>query len=118
MVTREEAVVSIPTALVLTIVTCGIYAIFWRNRQMKAVNALIGQEKYNIVTWLLLSIVTCGIYAIYTLYMMAQDITAAQKAKGLPSNDNLSLLSVLLSVFGLVIVVDALHQVEINKLYE
>jgi hypothetical protein len=112
-----DGVVPIATAIILTLVTCGIYALFWRYKQMETVNGWVGEERFNFVTFLLLSIVTCGIYALYFEYMFCQAINEIQNKERLLVNSNLAMISLLLSIFGLGLVSIAIQQSEINNLY-
>jgi hypothetical protein len=108
---------SIVKDIILSIITCGIYSLFWQARQMRAVNYLLEEEKYNFWKWFLLTIITCGIYHIYYEYMMAQSIMEVQRRFGRPISNNLHVLSVVLAIFGLHIVTDAVQQDEINRLF-
>jgi hypothetical protein len=108
---------SIAMDIVLSIITCGIYGLFWTARQMKAVNHLLGWDKFSFVKWLLLSLVTCGIYHIFYEYSMAQSIVEVQEKAGRSMSSSLPVISVLLAIIGLHIVADAIQQDEINKLF-
>ncbi len=103
--------------LILTIVTCGIFNLFWNYQQMQACNDMLGRREFSFVMWILLSIVTCGIYHIIYQYKMASAIVEIQRRLGRPVFDALPLLSVLVTVFGpTTLIVDAIHQHEINKI--
>ena len=60
--------------IVLSIVTCGIYPIFffysWTN-DVNLVCAGDGEDSLNYIVVLILSFVTCGIYGIYWIYKQA-----------------------------------------------
>jgi hypothetical protein len=114
MVGRDsEHVRGIAVSLILTLVTCGIYNLYWQHRQMLAANDMLGSEKYRFLPWLAFTIVTCGLYHIYHEYRMSSDI--AQAVGRDPKND--ALIAVLLSLFGLSPVVDAIQQSQINGYY-
>jgi hypothetical protein len=112
----DEFVSSIVKDIILSIVTCGIYTLFWTARQMKAVNYLLGTDKFSFVKWFFLSIITCGIYHIFYEYSMAQCIVEIQGKMGKPLSSNLPVISVILAIVGMGIVSDAIQQDEINKL--
>jgi hypothetical protein len=112
-----QATSNIAVDILLTLLTCGIYNFFWQARQMRVVNALLGQERFRFWSWLLLTLITCGIYHIYHEYVMGQAITEVQRDAG-KDVDNLALISLLLSAIGLWIVTDAVQQHEINRLFE
>lgn len=103
-------------SVILTIVTCGIYGFFWQAHQISTVNMLLKQEKYSFWRWLIFSLLTCGLYHIYYEYVMGQDIFEIQVKLGFPApNNNLSIMSLVLSLVGLAIIVDAIQQNELNK---
>jgi hypothetical protein len=114
----EKAVSNVAVDILLTIATCGIYNLFWQARQFRVLNAFLGQERFRFWMWLLLTLVTCGIYHIYTEYLMGRSITEIQRQIGKPPAENLSLISLLLSIFGLTVVADAIQQSEINGFFE
>ena len=51
-------VVSIPLYLVLTLVTCGLFNLYWNYRQMVACNAMLGRREFSWLVWFLLTLVT------------------------------------------------------------
>ncbi|HEY3275436.1 MAG TPA: DUF4234 domain-containing protein [Syntrophorhabdaceae bacterium] len=113
----EKFVSSILLDIILWIITCGIYGLFWTARQMKAVNYLLGREKFSFLKWLLFCLITCGIYHIFYEYSMAQSLVEVQGRLGRPVASSLPVISVILSVIGLYIVADAIQQDEINRLF-
>ncbi len=113
----QEHIINIPLYLVLTIITCGVFNLYWNNRQMEACNDLSGEESFSFWLWILLSIVTCGIYHVYYQYKMGSTIIRIQQARGQDYVfDLLPVISLVGTIFGLSIVVDCIHQHEINKL--
>src|SRR5258708_1559940 len=54
--------------LVLSLVTCGIYALWWAYTAMTEVKNALGREELNPTLDIVLTIVTCGLYGIYLLY--------------------------------------------------
>lgn len=106
---------NIAVCIILSIVTCGIYAIYWMivmnddvNRAANDPNATSGGIVF------LLSLVTCGIYGIYWCYKMGQQLDRAAQIRGTaPSNKGTILL--VLCIFGLGIISYALIQDELNK---
>ena len=118
LVPREEAVRNIVVSLILTIVTCGLYDLYWNAKQMKTMNGLLDRDELSFWTWFLVSIITCGIFHMYYEYKMGLALIEIQEKYDMRVDNNLPLISLLLSIFGLSIVVDAIHQNEINKAYE
>ena len=61
--------------LLLSIVTCGIYGIYFLYGYVKDINRLCegdGRESKNYIVVLLLSVITCGIYGIYWWYVQGE----------------------------------------------
>ena len=107
---------SIAVCIVLSIVTIGIYGIYWfvclNNDCNKAANNPNGTS--GGVAFLL-TIMTCGIYGIYWCYKKGQDIDEASTNRGLTA-PNKGVLLLVLCIFGLSIVSYALIQDELNKI--
>ena len=110
--------INIPLYLVLTILTCGIYNLYWNYRQMEACNVLLGRREFSFWIWLLFTILSCGIYHIFYQYKMGAAIVEIQHSMNRDLFDKLPLLSVLVTILGLSIVVDCIHQNELNKIYD
>lgn len=101
--------------IILTLLTCGIYNLIWQYRQIQTLNALLEKEEFSFSKWFLLSILTCGIYHLYHEYLMAKAIYEVQEKYNLKiKTPNLPTLSLILSIFGLTIIVDAIEQKELN----
>ena len=100
---------NIVVCIILTIVTCGIYGIYWmialQNDSLKAAK----EEGTSGGMVLLLTLVTCGIYGIYWAYTLGNRV---DKIKG--SNGNSGLIFLLLSLFGLGIVNYCIAQSAVN----
>lgn len=103
---------SLGMCLILSIVTCGIYGLVWMVQLANDVNTLSGDNSTSGGTVLLLSLVTCGIYGWFWLYRCGERIDGV---KG-NSQGHLSLLFLVLGLFGLAIVAYAIMQDEINRL--
>ena len=114
----ERAVSNVAADILLTLVTCGIYDLFWQARQFRVLNAFLGRNQFRFWVWLLLTLITCGIYHIYNEYLMARAITTVQRTLGKAPTENLPLISLGLSIFGLTLVADAIQQSEINRFFE
>ena len=112
----SEHHIEIAMGIILSLLTCGIYNIYWNYRQFQAMNALLGREEYQFWLWLLLSIVTCGLFHIYYEYKMGADLYSWLKEHGKDANPNLPVIGLVLSCFGMMIITDAVYQHELNKL--
>jgi hypothetical protein len=115
-VKRADFEINIPAYVIFTIITCGLFNIYWNYRQMEACNYLLGRQEFDFGKWLLLTIITCGIYHIYYQYKMGSAIVEIQQKNGKPENTNLPVLSLVVTIVGLTIVADCVHQNEINML--
>ena len=111
-----EGSVRIGIAILLSIITCGIYLLFWQHKQMKVLNSWLSRREYSFGMWFLLSIMTCGIYAVYNEYKMGRGIVEIQEQNNLMVN-NVSTICLFLTLIGLSIVSMAIQQSEINKFY-
>ena len=106
---------SIGMCILLTIVTCGIYGLYWfvcitdDTNEMSGENELAGGGMA-----LLLTLVTCGIYGWYWAYKMGEKVDIIKNRGGMPSS-NSGILFVFLQLFGLGIIDYALAQDAINK---
>lgn len=100
---------NIAVCIILSILTCGIYGIYWMYT-LNQYAAYSCPQEWNTdgLVVILLNIITCGIYGIYWNYKMGK---AYSRING--GSDN-SLLFVLLSIFGLSIVNWAIMQNDIN----
>ena len=107
----------IAVAVILSIVTCGIYSIFWMIKQVDDVNRVANdQSAYSGgITWLL-SFVTCGIYGWYWFYQAAKKMRYAKQVRNMPSDDNAEVLYLILAIFGFAIVDMCLIQSDLNKM--
>ena len=103
--------------VILTLITCGIYYFFWQARQFRAVNYLLGQQRYSFWLWFFLTLITCGLYNIYYEYYLAQGLVEAQEKHGWQKSRDLPVLSLILTIIGLNLVTDAIQQNEINKFF-
>lgn len=105
---------SVAADIILTLVTCGLWNIWVQARQMRAVNFMINKEKYRFWIWAGLTLITCGLWHIYHEFRLSQDISLAM---GKGPSDISPVVHLLLSVFALSIIADALQQSEINSYF-
>ncbi len=101
--------------IVLTIVTCGLFGIYWFIVVTDDVKSIVNdnQTPSGGVAFLL-TLVTCGIYRIYWAYKMGEKIDYMKSMQGMPSG-NSSILFLILEIFRLQIVNLALIQDSVNK---
>ena len=108
---------SIVTGILITLITCGIYGLYWQFKQMATLNAWLGRNEYSFWLWFFLCILTCGIFGLYYEYKMACGINEVQTNKGMYVDQNLPILCIVLALFGVGIASLAIQQYQINKLY-
>lgn len=105
---------SLATAIILSIVTCGIYGIYWFICLTNEMNCLCGRPNdTNGGTAFFLNLITCGIYFYYWAYKMGEkrDVIARE-------NGSSNILYLVLAFVGLSIVVNCLLQDTINKVVD
>lgn len=106
---------NIATSVILTIVTCGIYGLYWLVCLTDEVNREADEKLPAGGTTLLLTIVTCGIYGYYWAYKMGKNVQNISAKHNIEVSDN-SVLYLVLELFGLGIVNFCLIQSDINRL--
>ena len=103
---------NIALAIILSIVTCGIYGIYWFITLTNESNQLSGRpDETSGGIAFLLTLVTCGIYGWFWAAKLGEKTDVI---KGDPQG-NSNILFILLQIFGLGIVNYALAQDAINK---
>ena len=112
-----DGVRSIVSGVIFSLLTCGIYTLYWQYKQMETLNAWLGRTDYRFWLWLFLCFLTCGIFGIYSEYKMAGGITEIQANNGLPVSDDLPVLCIAVSICGVGIASLAMQQEAINKFY-
>ena len=116
--TKHEFKCSIPLYLILSILTAGLFNLYWNYKQMQACNYFLRRKEFSFLIWFFLTIFTCGLYHIYYQYKMGASLVEIQRSQGRPTSNDLPVLSAILSIIGLFVIADCFHQLEINKLCE
>lgn len=107
---------SIPVCIILTLVTCGIYGIYWFICLANDTNTVSGEQNATSGgVAFLLGLVTCGIYMWYWAFKQGEKIDVAKNNRGMASS-NSGVLYLILYLLGLGIVAWALMQNELNKI--
>jgi len=106
---------SVGVCIILTLITCGIYGLYWFYKLTEEINIASEDHSISPGAALLFTILTCGIYGIYWSYKMGKNMSKAQFLRGMSRDDN-SILYLILSIFGLSIVVYAILQSELNSM--
>lgn len=106
---------SVGLAIILSLITCGIYGIYWFITMTNDVGKLSGDSTFTGGKNFLLTLVTCGIWSFIWAYQVGKQVEEAQRQRGLMTSDN-SVLYIILTLFGLGIVTYALVQSDVNKM--
>ncbi len=103
--------------IILSIITCGLYSIYWVICLVNDTNTVAREPNAQSgVVVVLLGLITCNIYMLYWFYTAAGKVNRAKVAHGLPADNNMGLIYVLLSLFGFEIVAMALLQNDLNQI--
>ena len=104
---------SIVLCIIFTIITCGIYGIYWMIVSNDDMLDALEEEGTSGGMVFLFSLITCGIYGLYWIYQMGKRVDRLNDRYG-RHTDNSGLLYLLVSIIGLQIVVYAIMQNELN----
>ena len=105
----------VPVAIILTLITCGIYGIYWfikLNDEINALNGDVNDTSGGMA--FLFSLISCGIYGIYWMYKMGDKLDNIAVNHGMAQSSR-GIVYLVLSIFGLGIVSYALMQDTVNK---
>lgn len=102
---------NIALAIILTIITCGIYGIYWMVKLNDEGLKLAREDGPSGVVVILLTIITCGIYGYFWAYKMG---VCTDKMRGNEYGYN-GILFIIISAIGLGIVNYVLIQNAINQ---
>ncbi len=112
----QDHYMSIPLFLILTIVTAGVFNLYWNYRQMQACNSMLGRVEFSFTLWIVLCLLTFLLYHLYYQYKMGAAIVEIQRMREEPVFEELPLVSLVAAVLGVGVAADCIHQFEINKL--
>lgn len=105
---------SVPLCIILSIVTCGIYMLYWFVCVTNESDAVTGEYGPGGGVSLLLTIVTCGIYGLYWGWKLGDKLDASRARHG-AAPGSLAILFLVLNLFQLSIVTLAIAQSELNR---
>ena len=74
----------IAICIILWLVTCGFYGIYWMIVLNDETNALAGRQGQSGGMVFLLSLITCGIYGLVWLYQMGEAVEQLHEQHGQP----------------------------------
>ena len=107
---------NIAVAIILSLVTCGIYGLYWMYKIVEELNEASENNGTSGGMVILLSIVTCGIYMFYWMYKAGGYVNTAKTRRNIPSDSNSGIIYLVLCIFGLSIVSYCLIQNELNQI--
>lgn len=103
---------SLPLCIVLSVVTCGIYDLVWKYQLCRKIRILKDESADCAGEYLCLILVP--FYNLYWYYTRSQRLYHGLLKWRAPASDN-SVVNMVLSLFGLSIVSDAVIQNDLNK---
>lgn len=106
---------NIVLCILLSIITCGIYGIYWFCILTDDTARANDDPDFSGIKSLIFTIITCGIYGLYWNYKVAKEVYEAGQKKGLAISDN-SAICLICSIFGLTIITYILVQSDLNKI--
>lgn len=101
-------------SIILSIVTCGIYGLYWFVKLTDESKYLTGTEGPDGIVALLLTLVTCGIYGWYWNYKLGERVDMLKNNRNQQSSGT-PILFIILAIFGLGIVNYVIAQSELNN---
>ena len=103
---------NVALCIIFSIITCGIYSLYWLVVFNDDINELAGERNDTSGGKVLLfSLITCGIYLLYWMYKAGGKV---DKIKG-NQNGNSGVLYIVLAFLGFSIISFAIMQDTINK---
>lgn len=109
---RRDILVSV----LLTIITCGIYGIFWFINIVDDLNYASGHtEEPSGVIVFIFSIITCGIYLFYWMYKAGDKVNEMKQRNGMMADSSNGILYLLCCFLGGGIIAYCLIQSELNR---
>ena len=107
---------NIVTWIILSIVTCGIYGIYWLYCIISDINTISGDpDSMSPIVVILLSFVTCGIYLLFWVYKAGALLDQKAVESGRASESR-AMIYLILTLFFLGIVTCVLMQDSINTI--
>ncbi len=114
---QKGTVRSVPMVVVLNIVTCFIYNIYWVYKTTDEIKNFMEREDINPTLELILYIVTCGLYSYYWLYKYGKIVYLEMTKKaGLDNTEDSTALLLILN-FVMFIIPPAILQDKLNTIW-
>lgn len=108
---------SIGLSILFTIITCGIYGIYWMARITDEIGSEIPESNLDGAKTVLFSILTCGLYNIVWAYKIGEVQERLYEKYNMPRSER-RVFNLILELIGMQIVIMALVQNDINTIGE
>jgi amino acid transporter len=105
---------NIPIFVVLHLVTCGLFGLYWMVCLTDDIDMAAGTEGISGTLSAILNICTFGMYGLYWSFQCGEKLDRAKQRRGIAA-DNGGILYLILYIFG-GLVAYALIQNELNKI--
>jgi len=111
----ENSAVRSPVSIVVfSILSCGIYFVWWIYTFSTELKSFLNNNEINPGMETFLSLI-CFPYLVYWFYKAGKYVNSVRRKSGLNIDEDASLLPVILAVFGLAVVSAAVLQSTINE---
>ena len=110
---------SVGIAILLSIITCGIYGIYWLIMLNDETNYVSGHQQDGTSGGVvfLLTLVTCGIYGYYWCYKQGEKLNEAKMQRGIMVDSSASVLYLILSILVLALFLMLLCRVSLTRCF-
>lgn len=108
---------SVPVTILLCLVTCGIYPLYWMYDTTRQLNEYTDDFSISPAAVVVLTLITCGLYQFYWWYKIGVMYVEAQQISNFNYITDNKLLYIVFAIFGLVIVSVAILQSDLNNLW-
>ena len=110
---------NIALSIVLSVVTCGLYSIYWSVVLTDEVNREKREYAADLsgIVCFLLSLVTCNLFGIYWAYKIGEKLDTIKAERGIMTGRDSNVLYLILELLGFNVIVLAMAQNEMNKLH-
>ena len=107
---------NILVSVILSIITCNIYSIFWFISLVDDLNYASGrQNEPSGATVFIFSIISCGIYFFYWLYKAGDKVNEMKRRNGMTADASNGIIYFLCGFLGCGIIAYCLLQSELNR---
>lgn len=114
---KKENIKSIPMLVILSVVTCGIYYLYWIYKTTELIKNFMDNQEINPTLELILCFII-PFYQLYWYYKYSKVIYKDMTSKvGMDNTEDSSILLLVLSLFGLGIISAAIVQDKLNSIW-